>query len=58
MQLPVHSVTDRLWWQANEWKLLASLSALNIIQTVIIWVGLSAGLVVCVKVRMQAVSQS
>ena len=47
----------RLCLQSNEWKLLASLSALNIIQTVIIWVGLSAGLIVCVKVRMQAVSQ-
>ena len=36
--------------QAVEWKLLASLSALNILQTVIVWCGLSSGLIVCVRV--------
>lgn len=39
--------------QKVEWRLLASLSALNVMQTLIVWAGLSAGLIVCVKVVSQ-----
>ena len=38
-------------YQDIEFKLMASLAALNVLQSGIIFVGLSAGLIFCVKVR-------
>ena len=39
-------------YQSVEYKLMASLNGLNILQSIIIFTGLIAGLIVCTKVRM------
>jgi hypothetical protein len=43
-------------YQAVEYKLMASLNGLNVLQSVIIFTGLIAGLVVCTKVRLTSIS--
>ena len=40
-------------YQDIEFKLLASLAALNVLQSGIIFAGLFGGLVLCIKVRMR-----
>ena len=40
-------------YQAVEYKLLASLAALNVLQSAVIFSGLVAGLLVCTRVRLR-----
>ena len=44
-------------YQVVEYKLLASLAALNVIQSAVIFSGLVAGLLVCTKVRTSGASK-
>lgn len=46
-----HLERDIMRYQDVEYKLMASLNGLNVLQSVIIFSGLIAGLIVCTKVR-------